>query len=152
MMELYFDGDDLITGAMCFLGGLAVGILTGLNNEYDDLEYKMQATRESLQKLNWEVERQNCYLNKLFFPIKQLSSQEQYLFLTLYSSKDALSYPQIAERMRLTESLVRQNIANLIRKGVAVTKHYMQGKAFLSLDSEFKELQAKEVWCLWTQH
>lgn len=81
------------------------------------------------------------------FEIKPLTRNEQYVFLVLYALEDekgAVSYYDIVRKTGFTESLVREYIISIMEKGVPIIKRYINNKAYLKLDKEFKRLQAKE--------
>ena len=114
--------------------------LCEVDNKVEKLNERLDTIQMFLEKLT----NQKLDSFKELTHVQPLSIQEQRLFLTLYTSEDAVSYPQMAERIHLTESLVRQYMTNLIEKGVPVTKQYINRKPFVSLNPDFKELQAKK--------
>jgi hypothetical protein len=74
-----------------------------------------------------------------------LSVPERELFLVLYTTENvALSYRNIAERLGFSESTIRDLVFSIIERGIPIIKEYKHGKAFIKLDNEFRELQAKE--------
>ena len=76
--------------------------------------------------------------------LKPLSNNERKIFLTLYTSEQALSYNQLSQKTSFSDSLVADFIKGMIKKGIPLVKEYINGEARVSLDTEFKELQAKE--------
>lgn len=81
------------------------------------------------------------------FEVKPLSKNEQYAFLVLYALEDEkgfVTYHDIAKKTGFSESLVRDYITSITEKGVPIVKKYINNKAYLKLDKEFKRLQAKE--------
>ena len=81
------------------------------------------------------------------FEIKPLKRNEQYVFLVLYALEDekgSVTYTDIARKTGFTESLVMDYITSIIEKGVPIIKRYINNRAYLKLDKEFKRLQTKE--------
>ncbi|MBR9676375.1 hypothetical protein GOV05_05180 [Candidatus Woesearchaeota archaeon] len=76
----------------------------------------------------------------------ELSNREQEVFLALYTNTkdDFLAYSDIAKRTGLTTSLVEKYINSIVMKGVPIIKTYKDKTLMVSLDTEFKNLQAKE--------
>ena len=76
--------------------------------------------------------------------IQKLTQKEQCVFNTLYNTDQKyLSYDIIARKCGLTQTLVTTYVSNLIAKGVPIIKRYINNKAHVGLDEEFKELQTK---------
>lgn len=75
-----------------------------------------------------------------------LTNREQEVFMTLYPliHQESLSYSEIAKKLGFTISLVDRFVKDLIMKGIPIIKKYNDNLLLLSLDEEFKNLQAKE--------
>jgi hypothetical protein len=120
------------------------------NYEYScELEYKLNKLSERIdqiqifleQNLGFKTEKQPK------FQPKQLSNNEQDVFLVLYTleeKKGAVSYGDIAKRTGLSEELVASYILRMIEKNVPIIKRYVNNQPFLRLDPQFKRLQARE--------
>ena len=76
--------------------------------------------------------------------VKPLNLPERQVFCVLYTEEAPLTYEDISNKTGLSSALVREYISALIEKGVPLTKTYYQGRPFLKLDKNFKEIQAKE--------
>jgi DNA-binding NarL/FixJ family response regulator len=72
----------------------------------------------------------------------KLTPREQEVFMTIYMSK-GLTEIEIARRLGFTEEMVSLYIFNLISKGVPVRKELASDAVVFSLDSDFKDLQAR---------
>ena len=115
------------------------------------LEYKIDKLTERVDEVTLllrsilkEPEKHLKHSSEEIISIQKLSKNEECIFNMLYNSDDSyLTYDKIARKCGLTQSLVIAYIANLIAKGVPVTKRYINCKVHLSLEQEFKELQAK---------
>jgi hypothetical protein len=74
-----------------------------------------------------------------------LTTREEEMFLLLYSRNgDLLDYREISKALGITEEMTRKNIASMVSKGIPIIKKYFEDKTFLVLDSDFRNLQAKE--------
>jgi predicted transcriptional regulator len=111
--------------------------LLDLTQRVESIEKKLDALFSAVSKIiKVEVKQ----------PVKkiQVDEDEQNLFLFLYESHRAVDYAQMCERLRKSEPFVRYCLNSLIEKGVPVKKHTINRKAYFMLDSDFKELQAKQ--------
>jgi DNA-binding NarL/FixJ family response regulator len=72
----------------------------------------------------------------------KLTPREQEVFMALYLSK-GLSSSQIAKHLGFTDDMVSTYVFNLMSKGVPVRKELADDVVVFTLDSEFKELQAR---------
>jgi len=76
--------------------------------------------------------------------VKPLDHPEKQVFCVLYTEEAPLTYEDISNKTNFSSAMVREYISALIEKGIPLTKSYYQGRPFLKLDQDFKELQAKE--------
>ena len=142
--------------------------LKGIREEFDDHREsindntnEIEANYELLCKLDSKVDRLDARLEQLQLSLSQLlgsSSQhlsaspielderEKAVFLILYTAADErpLSYRDIASAVKESEFLVRGYITNMIEKGVPIAKRYVNDVAYISLDSSFRDRQARE--------
>lgn len=72
----------------------------------------------------------------------KLTPREQEVFMTLYLSK-GLSPSQIAKHLGFTDGMVNTYLFNLMSKGVPIRKELADDVMVFTLDSEFKDLQAR---------
>ena len=74
-----------------------------------------------------------------------LSAREEEIFLLLYSRNgNLLDYREISKSIGITEEMARKYVSGIIGKGIPIIKKYFENKTFLVLDSDFRNLQAKE--------
>ncbi len=73
-----------------------------------------------------------------------LTAVEKQIFFALYTESAPLSFQEIAVKANVPASLVPECISTLIEKGIPLTKSFYNDRLFLSLELQFKELQAKE--------
>ena len=142
--------------------------LKGVREEFDDHREsindntsEIEANYEMLGKLDAKVDRIEQQLERLQMAFASFSGtparlaesaeidldeREKDVFLILYTAADdkPLSYRDIAAALKESEFLVRSYITNMIEKGVPVGKRYVNDVAYISLDSSFKDRQARE--------
>ena len=142
--------------------------LKGIREEFDDhLEgindstNEIEANYELLCKLESKVDRVEAQLERIQLALSSfmgspshlsslsqidLDEREKEVFLVLYTASDEkpLSYKEIAAGMKESEFLVRGYITNMIEKGVPIAKRYVNDVAYISLESSFKDMQARE--------
>ena len=142
--------------------------LKGVREEFDDHREsindntsEIEANYELLGRLDAKVERLEAQLEQLQLSLSQilgstsqpqpigsieLDEREKDVFLVLYTAADEkpLTYRDIASAMKESEFLVRGYITNMIEKGVPIAKRYVNDVAYISLDSSFKDRQARE--------
>lgn len=119
--------------------------LNEIDQKIDKLSSRLDQIQLFLQEnSNFHVEKEPT------FQIQGLSNKEKEVFLVLYTLDDqsrGATYTQIAKKLMLTETLVGNYILNMIGKGIPVIKTYVDGKAHLKLDPDFKRVQAKSNIC-----
>jgi len=77
--------------------------------------------------------------------IEPLTKTEKKVFLAMYTSEvEEMTYKFLSKKLNLDEVLVQEYITNLIAKGIPISKKFQGSSIFISLDKEFKEIQAKE--------
>ena len=142
--------------------------LKGIREEFDDHREsindntsEIEANYELLGRLDAKVERLEQQLEQLQLAFAnfsgspsmfsapsaiELEEREKQVFLILYTAADdkPLSYRDIAAALKESEFLVRGYITNMIEKGVPIAKRYINEAAYISLDSSFKDRQARE--------
>lgn len=120
------------------------------NHSYlSDLDLKLNKLSERLDQIQFFLQRHSNFSAESVdsYDIKPLTRKEQYVFLVLYALEDekgSASYTDIAKKTGFPETLTRDYITSIIEKGVPLIKKYVNNKAYLKLDKEFKRLQAKE--------
>ncbi|MBW2988202.1 hypothetical protein DRJ48_02880 [Candidatus Woesearchaeota archaeon] len=108
------------------------------------IEAKLDAINEKLEALQLklsEIDQGKARTTKI-----DLSHEEKKVFLAIYKYSDSrrfISYSEIGKRLGLPISLVRFYITNLIEKNIPIIKKYKNREVLVSLDPEFRELQAK---------
>lgn len=81
------------------------------------------------------------------FNVKPLTTDEQRVFLAMYTVEDEkgyVSYADIGSALSMDIQLVAGYVASLIEKGVPLVKRYVNTTAYLRIDQDFKKLQTKE--------
>jgi hypothetical protein len=141
--------------------------LQGIREEFDDhLESindntnEIQANYEYLcrldnkiQGLTDKIDEISSWVSRLTgMPVREekqkeirLTDAEKEVFLVLYTASNIrpVTYSEVASALRESEFLIRSYITNLIEKGVPILKQYIRNTTYLSLDSRFRDEQAK---------
>lgn len=119
--------------------------LNELDQKIDKLSSRLDQIQLFLQeKSDFEIEKEPI------FDIQELSKKEKEVFLVLYTLEEqskGATYSEIAKKLMLTETLVANYILNMIGKGIPIIKTYIDAKANLKLDPDFKRAQAKSNIC-----
>jgi predicted transcriptional regulator len=129
----------------------------------NDNTNEIQANFEFISRIDTKIDKMNERLDQIQMAIQKLtgvkietshpykpislSKEEQLVFLILYTQDEVqgcITYPAIAQRIKVSEELAKGYVTNMIEKGVPIVKRYINKKAYLSIDPEFKEIQAKE--------
>jgi len=102
------------------------------------LETKIDKLTERLDELQMMLMGGPKHVN-----VAPLTMREREVFLVIYAN-EKLTFGDIARKTALPENLVSAYVGNLIRKGIPLIKVINDGMEFISLDSGFRALQAKE--------
>ena len=81
-------------------------------------------------------------MNQLFHILVYLK-----VFLVVYkytTSKNFITYAEIAKKLNIPISMARFYVTNLIEKNIPIVKSYRNREIYVGLDEEFREKQAKE--------
>ena len=122
-------------------------------NAINENTAEIQAMFDYLQELEIKVDKLSQRLDQaqldMGLPrlkplVTPLNQTERKVFLVLYTEESLLSYPEIAEKTRLSVSVIPECISSLIQKGIPFRRSFFQNQLFVGLDQQFKELQAKE--------
>ncbi len=113
-----------------------------------ELDRKIDKLSEKIEELNMLIRQQRGEnTEKKTFTLKPLTKKEKEVFYAIYvltEQRRYTTYKDIARRVCYSENLVASYVTSLIEKGVPLLKKYSKKTAYLTLDSEFRELQAKE--------
>ncbi|MFW5846619.1 MAG: winged helix-turn-helix transcriptional regulator [Nanoarchaeota archaeon] len=91
---------------------------------------------------------------ELRLKFKRLTDQEMLVFSTLYQldqesenrEEQGTNYREIADKLNLSESSIRDYVGRLIKKGVPIFKQKLNNKAiFLSISNNFKKIASLET-------
>jgi hypothetical protein len=78
------------------------------------------------------------------YEIQPLTDKEKKVFLVLYTHQGrCFSYSELSEMLNLSVNLVVEFISCMIEKGVPLLKTYNDRKPYFTVDSNFKDHQAK---------
>ncbi|MBI2668282.1 hypothetical protein HYX14_00400 [Candidatus Woesearchaeota archaeon] len=114
---------------------------------------EIQSLFDYLQEIEAKLEKMSSRLDQLQLTqgmplqkpaIAPLNQAEKNLFLTLYTEDQPLSYKELSDKSQLPFSIIPECIAALISKGVPLQRLFVENQLFIKMNTEFKELQAKE--------
>ncbi len=116
-------------------------LLCKLESKVDRVEAQLEQLQLSLSQISGKLSHQQLPMSSI-----ELDEREKEVFLVLYTAADekSLTYRDIASAVKESEFLIRGYITNMIEKGVPITKRYVNDVAYISLDSSFKDRQARE--------
>ena len=131
-----------------------VAINENTNEVQSNFEYICELDRK-IDKLSEKIDGLSMFMRQQAgkdavekkFEIKPLTKKEKEIFYALYvltEGRRFATYKEIARRVCYSESLVASYITSLIEKGIPVIKKYANRTAYLGLNTEFRQLQAKE--------
>ena len=110
------------------------------------LDNKIDKLKDRIDEIHLLVKGSKSQ-NKDNFTFKALTNREKEIFAALYSLTETsafATYEQIAQKTTLTSDLVLSYVGNLVAKGIPINKKYFQKVAYVSLDHDFRQLQAKD--------
>ena len=76
--------------------------------------------------------------------VQPLNQTERKVFLVLYTEETPLSFHEIASKAELPNSIIPECVSSLVAKGIIISRTCCNGQLFIKINSNFKELQAKE--------
>lgn len=123
--------------------------LAAINDNTQEIQTNFSFLLEldsKIDKLSQRIDKIDLMLSEKpqKIELKPLNYPEKQVFCVLYTEEAPLTYEDISNKTGLTTALVREHISALIEKGIPLIKSYYQGRPFLKLDPNFKEVQAKE--------
>ena len=119
------------------------------NYEYlNELDQKMDKFSARLDQIQLFLQEHSSFTieKEPIFEIQELTKKEKEVFLVLYTFEEqskGATYSEIARKLMLSETLVGNYIMNMIGKGIPIIKTFINGKAHLKIDKDFKRFQAK---------
>ncbi len=120
----------------------------GQNHQYNcELESKMDQLSERLDHMELFLKQMGYGSAMATFHVQPLSSDEKRAFVALYAieeDKGHVTYADISNVLLMDVQLVAGYVAALMEKGVPLVKRYVNNVAYLKIDADFKQLQAKE--------
>jgi len=109
---------------------------------------------DKIDKLNERIDELSMIFSSLIgekpkeesikFENIKLTLREQEVFLALYTSQNELTYYDIARKLGLTPDLVERYVKIMLEKGIPIARKITENKVFLTVDDEFKSIQAKQ--------
>ncbi|MFH0870239.1 MAG: hypothetical protein V1866_04250 [archaeon] len=121
--------------------------LEAVNQNTDDIQEVHSILTEldaKINKLSERIDELGC----IIAPKKpkkldvKLTPREQEVFMALYVGK-GLTLTGMGKQLSFTTDMINMYLFNLISKGIPIQKELVDDVLVFSLDSEFKELQAR---------
>jgi ribosomal protein S6 len=113
-----------------------------------EMDCKIDKLAEKIDELNQFIrEQRGEKVEKRKFEPRPLTKKEKEVFYALYvltEGRRFTTYKEISRRACFSEELVASYVTSLIEKGIPVVKRYANRKAYIALDPEFREIQARE--------
>lgn len=118
--------------------------LVATNEFTNELSRRLDKLTERVDELTLLIKGQK---EQKSFDIQPLSNREKEVFHALYvltESQPYASYEQVARKTCLTRGIVMDTLTSMALKGVPILKKLDGTTVFLKLDSDFRQLQAKQ--------
>lgn len=108
----------------------------------NELEGKIEKLSSRIGELQVKIEPKAKKV--IDFRVEPLTKEEKEIFFALYSMPKDMTYKDISRKTGIEEVMVQEYVTNLIAKGIPLSKKFKNNQILISLEKEFKELQAKE--------
>jgi hypothetical protein len=112
-----------------------------------EIPSKTQETtiEKNLIKAHEILESLDALKKEIRFKFKRITSQEMVVFSTIYQLEEqdpeSVNYKQIALKLKLSESSIRDYVLRMINKGIPIKKHKVNNKKLiLSISPELKKI------------
>lgn len=103
------------------------------------LEAKIDKLSERLDQMQLKPREQKLAISH------PLTKHEKDVFMALYKgSENFITYLEIGRHLGLPEELVREYVMNLIAKGIPIVKRYVNNKAYVKIETDFRNKQTRE--------
>jgi DNA-binding MarR family transcriptional regulator len=118
-------------------------------NEIESLYELVNEINEKVEKLSSRIDALQLKIEPkskkvIDFRVEPLTGTEKDIFFALYSAPKDLTYREIAKKTGVEDVMVQEYITSLIAKGIPLSKKFKNNQVLISIDKEFKEVQAKE--------
>lgn len=108
---------------------------------FAELEAKFDKFSEKVDELQIQL---NPHFYSQIFDDIQLTKREQGLFLGIYTEEDRISVAELAKKAGITCQLCDSIVNSIRAKGIPVMKQLVDEELYVSLDYNFKDLQARK--------
>ena len=100
---------------------------------------------KSIQEASEILESLDALKKEIRFKFKRITPQEMIVFSTIYQLEEqdpnSTTYRQVALKLKLSESSIRDYVLRMINKGIPIKKHKINNKKLiLSISSELKKI------------
>jgi predicted transcriptional regulator len=105
-----------------------------------ELDSKLEKLSERMDQFEMQT-RPNTVPQGIDEP---LTRREQEVFMAIYTAEKRVNVADIARQLGYTEKMVTNYLYDLVSKGVPIVKECSKGEMQLSLNAQFKDVQAKQ--------
>lgn len=106
-----------------------------------EIEAKVDKLADKMDEVNMKINPGSFLQN---FEEIMLSKREQEFFMDIYTEEDRISLVGLAKKSGLTLEMCEGFLSRIKVKGIPILKQLVDGKLFVSLDYDFKDLQARK--------
>jgi ribosomal protein S25 len=114
--------------------------LCRLDNKITKLNERIDEIHLILSKLTGKKTSKKSKLDD----IDPLTTSEKNVFLNIYTEQAPITYSDLAKKMKMPVSVLREYITNLLEKGIPIQRIYKNTRPYIFLNQRFKNLQAKQ--------
>lgn len=112
------------------------------NYEYlAELDAKIDKLTEKIDNIQMEL---NPEISKYQHLNINLSKKEQEFFMNLYTVEDRISINELAKKSGITYNMCISLIDSFNSKGIPIVKQIVEGELLISLEYNFKDIQARK--------
>ncbi len=124
-------------------------INTQLPEQLPTTEQIKESRIDQLSRIDELLSSLDALKKELRLKVKRLTSQEMAVFSMLYSLENQgneVDYPLLAEKLKLSETSIRDYISKITRKGIPITKEKLNNKKILlHLSQDFKKIASLDT-------
>ncbi|MFH1770807.1 MAG: hypothetical protein ABH828_04585 [archaeon] len=106
-----------------------------------EIEAKVDKLADKMDEIHMKI-NPGSYLQN--FEEIMLSKREQEFFMGIYTEEDRISLVSLAKKLGLTLEMCEGFLSRIKVKGIPILKQLVDGKLFVSLDYDFKDIQARK--------
>ncbi|MFH1589940.1 MAG: hypothetical protein ABIB43_05220 [archaeon] len=106
-----------------------------------DIEAKVDKLSDKIDEIQMQLNPNSILQN---FDDISLSKREQEVFMSIYTEEDRISIVGLAKKLGLTLEMCELVLSRIKAKGIPLVKQLVNEEILVSLDYDFKDLQARK--------